>query len=289
MEKIELLEKRDLEIILSNSIKKILFIGETDTGKTTLIKDIANFLYEKEKVYIFDCDIGQSHVGPPTTIGYAKVENKIENFYLNPERFCFVGSVTPSSVIVEFITGVIKIDRYLSEKKGKILIDTTGYIKNEIGISLKISKIEILKPDFVILLERENELKKIKSFLNYSGIKYKNIKVENLPSKNIEERANYRKKIFREYFSNLKLIDLNLNKISLKIINFKNVDILNSDLKGRICSLKNEFFEEFSLGIINKRENEKVEIFIPEKNLHSKEIKGIIISGFILGLENDKE
>jgi polynucleotide 5'-hydroxyl-kinase GRC3/NOL9 len=281
MEKIELLKEEDLKIILSNNIKKILFIGGTDTGKTTLIKDIANFLYEKEEVYIFDCDIGQSHVGPPTTIGYAKVENKIENFYLNPEKFYFVGSITPSSAIIEFITGIIKIDRYLNEKEGKILIDTTGYIKDEIALSLKINKIEILRPDFVILLEKENELKRIEFFLNHTDIKYKKIKVENLPVKNIEERANYRKMIFFEYFNNLKIIDLNINEISVKILNFKTSDFLNTDLKGRICSLRNEFFEDFTLGIINKIENEKIEIFVPQKNLNYRKIKGIVISGLI--------
>ena len=281
MEKIELLKEEDLKIILSKNIKKILFIGGTDTGKTTLIKDIANFLYEKEDVYIFDCDIGQSHVGPPTTIGYAKIENKIENFYLNPEKFYFVGSITPSSAIIEFITGIIKIDRYLNEKEGKILIDTTGYIKDEIALSLKINKIEILRPDFVILLEKENELKRIEIFLNHTDIKYKKIKVENLPVKNIEERANYRKMIFFEYFNNLKIIDLNINEISVKILNFKISDFLNTDLKGRICSLRNEFFEDFTLGIINKIENEKIEIFVPQKNLNYRKIKGIVISGLI--------
>ena len=281
MEKIELLKEEDLEIILSRDIKKILFIGGTDTGKTTLIKDIANFLYEKEDVYIFDCDIGQSHVGPPATIGYAKVESKIENFYLNPEKFYFVGSITPSSAIIEFITGIIKIDRYLNEKRGKILIDTTGYIKDEIALSLKINKIEILRPDFVILLEKENELKRIEIFLNHTDIKYKKIKVENLPVKNIEERANYRKMIFFEYFNNLKIIELNLSEISVKILNFKISDFLNIDLKGRICSLRNEFFEDFTLGIINKIENEKIEILVPQKNLNYRKIKGIVISGFI--------
>jgi polynucleotide 5'-hydroxyl-kinase GRC3/NOL9 len=281
MEKIELLKEEDLKIILSKNIKKILFIGGTDTGKTTLIKDIVNFLLGKEEVYIFDCDIGQSHVGPPTTIGYAKVENKIENFYLNPEKFYFVGAITPSSAIIEFITGIIKIDRYLNEKKGKILVDTTGYIRDEIALSLKINKIEILKPDFVILLEKENELKRIEIFLNHTDIKYKKIKVENLPVKNIEERANYRKTIFLEYFNNLKIIELNLNEISVKILNFKISDFLNTDLKGRICSLRNEYFEDFTLGIINKIENERIEVLIPEKNLNYKKIKGIVISGFI--------
>jgi len=281
MEKIELLKKEDLEIILSKDIKKVLFIGGTDTGKTTLIKDIANFLFDKQDVYIFDCDIGQSHVGPPTTIGYAKVESKIENFYLNPEKFYFVGSITPSSAIIEFITGITKIDRYLNEKKGKILIDTTGYVRDEIALSLKINKIEILKPDFVILLEKENELKKIEIFLNSTDIKFKKIKVENLPSKNPEDRANYRKMIFLEYFNNLKIINLNLNEISVKILNFKTTDFLKTNFKGKICSLRNEFFEDFTLGIINKFENEKLEVLIPEKNLNYKKIKGIVISGFI--------
>ena len=284
MEKIELLKKEDLEIILSKDIKKILFIGGTDTGKTTLIKEIANLLYEEENVYIFDCDIGQSHVGPPTTIGYAKVENKIENFYLNPEKFYFVGSITPSYAIVEFITGIIKIDKYLNGKSGKILIDTTGYIRDEIALSLKIHKIEILEPDLVILFEKENELKRIESFLNCSDIKYKKIKVENLPIKKTEERVNYRKKIFLEYFSNLKIVEINLNDISVKILDFKNIDNLNINLEGRICSLRNEIFEDFTLCIVNKIKGEKIEVLVPEKNLNYRKIKGIIISGFIFEL-----
>jgi polynucleotide 5'-kinase involved in rRNA processing len=146
---------------------------------------------------------------------------------------------------------------------------------------LKINKIEILKPDFVILLEKENELKRIEIFLNHTDIKYKKIKVENLPVKNIEERANYRKTIFLEYFNNLKIIELNLNEISVKILNFKISDFLNTDLKGRICSLRNEIFEDFTLGIINKIENEKIEILVPQKNLNYRKIKGIVISGLI--------
>jgi len=143
---------------------------------------------------------------------------------------------------------------------------------------LKINKIEILKPDFVILLEKENELKGIEIFLKHTDIKYKKIKVENLPVKNIEERANYRKTIFFEYFNNLKIIELNLNEISVKILNFKISDFLNTDWEGRICSLRNEFFEDFTLGIINKIENEKIEVLIPEKNLTCEKIRGIIIS-----------
>ncbi|MCM8804470.1 MAG: hypothetical protein NC833_04380 [Candidatus Omnitrophica bacterium] len=285
MEKINFLKEEDLEIFFSEGIRKVLFIGGSDTGKTTLIKDIANFLFEKgEKVFIFDCDIGQSHIGPPTTIGYAEIKEKIEDFYLEPEKFYFVGSVAPSFSIIEFITGITKVNYYLNNKKGKVLIDTTGYIKDKVAISLKIHKIEIIKPDFVVLLEKENELGEIKFFLNSTNIKYKKIKVENLPTKSMDERANYRKKLFSKYFTNLKIINLNLNEISIKILNFKNVGdlehYLKMNLKGYICSLRNQFLEDFSLGIINKNEGEKVEILIPEKNLYKEKIKGITISNF---------
>ncbi|MCM8819075.1 MAG: polynucleotide 5'-hydroxyl-kinase [Candidatus Omnitrophica bacterium] len=284
MEKLEILKKDEFDIFLSREINKVIFIGGPDTGKTTLIKNIANFLFEnKQDIYILDCDIGQSNVGPPTTIGYAKLTEKIkDDFYLNPDKFYFVGSVTPVNCIIEFLTGISRINDYISKIRGKFLIDTTGYIK-DIGISLKIHKIEILRPDFVILLEKENELEYIIRFLKNSTISYRRIKIENLPSKSLEERADYRKARFFEYFQNLKEIELNLNDISVKIINFKNTtDFLNINLRNFLCSLKNEYFEDLSLGIIKMNEKERIKILVPEKTKTEK-IKGITISNFLIG------
>lgn len=288
MEGIEILKKEEFESFLRKEIKKVIFIGGSDTGKTTLIKNIANFLFQnKEEVFIFDCDIGQSHIGPPTTIGYAKLKERIgDDFYLNPDKFYFVGSVTPSLAIVEFLTGVFKIFQYLNNKKGKILVDTTGYIRDKLAISFKINKILILKPDLVILLERENELDEIVEFLKFTPVEYKRIKIKDIPFKSAEDRANYRKKRFIQYFQNFKEIDIDINKISVRILNFKTnfLDILKMDLKNFLCSLKNEFFEDISLGIVKKNEREKLKILIPEKTKIEK-IKGITISNFLMDAE----
>ena len=55
-----------------NRAPVVLFIGDVDTGKTTLITYILNKLVKQGlKVGIIDADIGQSDVGPPTTIGYS--------------------------------------------------------------------------------------------------------------------------------------------------------------------------------------------------------------------------
>lgn len=288
MQKIEILPYEKFEIFLDKKIKKILFIGETDTGKTGLIKDVANFLIENgNEVYIFDCDIGQSHVGPPTTIGYAKIKNKISgDFYLHPEKFYFVGAITPSSNIIEFITGVSKINQKLLQKEGKILIDTTGYLRDRTAICLKINKIEILNPEFVILIEKQIKLEEIERFLKFSGIKFFKIKVpENFPSKSMEERARYRKERFIEYFREVKVIKIDLEKVYIKIINWKNFegDIFSVNLKGFLCSLRDEFFEDICLGIINNRIEKEIEIFIPSST-ENENFKGIVISPFFLNL-----
>jgi hypothetical protein len=50
-----------------------LFLGAPDTGKTTLIEALAVRLANDHTVAIVDADIGQSHIGPPTTVGWAKL------------------------------------------------------------------------------------------------------------------------------------------------------------------------------------------------------------------------
>ncbi|MCM8809436.1 MAG: polynucleotide 5'-hydroxyl-kinase [Candidatus Omnitrophica bacterium] len=284
MEKYEFLEKEEFEIFKSKEIKKIIFIGASDTGKTTLIKGIANNLIEiGEDVIIFDCDIGQSHIGPPTTVGYAKLKQKINDFYLEPDKFYFVGAVSPSFAVVEFLTGIAKINQILEKGDSKILIDTTGYIVGKLAISLKIHKIEILKPDFVFLLEKERELSEIENYLNNSPIRYKKIKVCNIPLKSMEERFLYRKTRFLQYFRNLISVFLDLKEISVKMTslsNFISPNIEGIDLKGNLCSLRDEFLNDRLLGIIKEIKDKKIEVLIPQDFLPPNKIKGINISNF---------
>lgn len=287
MEEINLLKKEVCEIFKSKKINKILFIGGSDTGKTTLIKNIANFLFEEENIFIFDCDVGQSHVGPPTTIGYAKLKDKIDDFYLEADKFYFVGSITPSNSIIEFITGVSFINQFINKEKGKILIDTTGYVKNRLAISLKIKKIEILQPDYIILLEKETELEEIERFLKFSEIKYTKLKVKDIPLKSMEERALYRKNIFLKYFGNVKKIVLNLEEISIKMTNLRGIykisDIKNINLIGSLCGLKKDLYNYICLGIISEMKNSLIKIFIPDRiDINFKSIKSISLSNFFL-------
>ena len=53
-------------------------IGESDTGKTSLVAALANALFSRDAtVAIVDADIGQSEIGPPTTVGLGRVTRQL--------------------------------------------------------------------------------------------------------------------------------------------------------------------------------------------------------------------
>ena len=52
-----------------------LVLGGADTGKTTLALALAGKIAGSRPVAIVDADIGQSHIGPPSTVGWAVVDN----------------------------------------------------------------------------------------------------------------------------------------------------------------------------------------------------------------------
>ena len=130
MEKIKVFGEELKELISRKNIRKIIFIGGSDTGKTTLLKDICRFLLTIEiSPGIVDCDVGQSFVGPPSTISFVKIKNRVFEFFPFPDRFYFTGAITPGANIVGFLTGIEKMRGVIERERGKILIDTTGYIK----------------------------------------------------------------------------------------------------------------------------------------------------------------
>ena len=57
-----------------------LVLGAADTGKTTLAEAIARRAASSGPVGVIDADIGQSHIGPPTTVGWALVDRPDVSF-----------------------------------------------------------------------------------------------------------------------------------------------------------------------------------------------------------------
>ncbi|HEX9711487.1 MAG TPA: Clp1/GlmU family protein [Actinomycetota bacterium] len=141
-------------------------LGGLDSGKTTFSKMCAAVATRLGKTAAFlDTDVGQSTVGPPTTIGLKFIANEED---LEPERLgrpdalYFVGATSPQGHMLPMVVGAARlaaqaraVDPHL------IVVDTTGLIDGTVGQVLKLHKMEALAPDWVVGFQRGGELEPI--------------------------------------------------------------------------------------------------------------------------------
>src|SRR5918996_3698389 len=141
----------------------ILLLGGLDSGKTTLARRIAaDGLEAGATVAVLDADVGQSTVGPPTTVGLRLCRSPSD---LEPEalakadEIAFVGSTSPQGHLLPLAVGARRLlDRARAEGADLVVVDTTGLVTGVYAQVLKFQKIELLQPDLVIGLARGQEL-----------------------------------------------------------------------------------------------------------------------------------
>ncbi|RLD93233.1 MAG: hypothetical protein DRI93_05570 [Aquificota bacterium] len=136
--------------------RRILVVGPTDGGKTTLIKRLYNHWCTREKVLVLDSDVGQSDVGPPGSLGLGTGSAPVEDLaQLREIALHFAGVLSPPEDLAQFTWGVERLFRLaLSMKPDRLLVDTTGWIWGE-AISLKMAKCNLINPDLIVAIIRE--------------------------------------------------------------------------------------------------------------------------------------
>ena len=137
-----------------------LLVGGVDTGKTSLATFLANGLLARGfRVGVVDADLGQSEIGPPTTIGLGRVTRELDRLGdADVAGLFFVGSTSPRGHVESTIAGTQRMtERAFAQGFERVLVDTCGLIDGPLGRILKPGKIERLSPDLVICLERQGE------------------------------------------------------------------------------------------------------------------------------------
>ena len=205
----------------------VLVIGATDAGKSTFCRFLADFALAKGfKVACVDADIGQSQIGPPTTIGVKSFgpiietqlpsgqapileseQNRVENGIVldgTADRLYFVGDVSPNGHFLETLTGIrLMVDSAREADADFIVVDTTGYVHDPPAVILKQQKIELIRPNHLICIGRSTEFEQITAC--YSQQEWLNIHYL-LPHRSVRLksghlRSRYRKHRFDMYFS----------------------------------------------------------------------------------------
>ncbi|RLD12401.1 MAG: hypothetical protein DRI22_05360 [Caldiserica bacterium] len=225
--------------ILNENLKKVIVLGEVDTGKTFFSTYLSNKIIEKgKKVGIIDADLGQSDIGPPGTIGGVILE-KQEIFLseIPPTFLYFVGAHSPGLHFLPYIAGVLHVLNKLINETEHVIIDTPGWVQGDGGRAIRRCELEVVNPDCIILLQRKDEIEHLVKV--YKDIPVIRLKVSKKASPTSQEvRKKLREEIARKYFKDLKKITLDFDEVETdrayfltgKRITVDNKDVLHAEL-----------------------------------------------------------
>jgi polynucleotide 5'-hydroxyl-kinase GRC3/NOL9 len=193
-----------VEISVSTLRGTLMVVGGSDTGKSTFASYIYRRLASQSvKAAYLDGDPGQGRLGPPGTM---TLGNPGED--LDPERIpswrVFVGSSTPSRHMLPVLVGASKlVQKAYCAGANALVYDTTGLIDPfKGGLSLKLAKINLIRPSVLFAIQRKTELENLLRPLRQSG-RVRVVDLEPCPAVRIRERearADYRSIQMSRYF-----------------------------------------------------------------------------------------
>jgi len=244
-----------------------IILGATDTGKSTFTQFLITHLCQKGlKVALVDADIGQSFLGPPTTIGFSIFKSDPTwELILSPPEIFFVGSTTPEGCFPIHLQGTKRMaDKAHSSGADIIIVDTTGFILGEAGKELKRKKIDLLSPRFIIALQKSNEIEHVLDHYKENPL-YKIIRIplsDRVRPRSMEERRINRTNKFQEYFKHSVTQELTIEEVQIEgEVLDPNGDVLPFDwalrINGLLIGLKDSNDETLALGVVRNYFEEK--------------------------------
>ncbi len=186
----------------------VFLIGGIDTGKTTFgMHLVQRATAAGIAAAIIDADIGQSTIGPPTTVGM-KLCVGMEQFSRETVRVAdalgFVGSLSPRGHMVSLVTNTGKlVDRAREAGCRLIVVDTTGFVSGIHAQGLKFFKMDLVRPDFVLAFERGGELEPLVGIAQrFTPAEVIELAVApETQVRSAEERLTFRQEQFAAYFA----------------------------------------------------------------------------------------
>jgi polynucleotide 5'-hydroxyl-kinase GRC3/NOL9 len=221
----------------------VTVIGGVDSGKTSFCTFLVNAaVKEKLKTAIIDADLGQSDIGPPSTVGFNFVAEPIKDlFEINAQDAFFVGSASPSGAISKIINGLEFLKaKVMDQAPDFVIINTDGWVEGEEASAYKVRLAKVCGSNAVVGLQQKNELNPILEALQ-------EIKVFTIASPQLvkprdrEKRKLLRELSYKKYLKEAKMQSFSLGWITVKNsllgsgsqIHGKRLEVLNNLLQNK--------------------------------------------------------
>ena len=273
-----------------------LILGAGDTGKTTLTAALAKRLTKSQPVGIIDADVGQSHIGPPTTVGWALVSNPQVDFRVKTSLFSqtsgtfascygfsqlavggisFVGDVTPVGHLLQLTAAIVQCVRQVSEAAELIIIDTPGFIFGPAASALWWTVQRILKPKLVLAVQRSDELSHILAGLQSLDLQLELISSPpQIPVKSPQDRRRYRQNQFSSYFRDSCSYNISLSDVAVRTSR----NLSRESLVHRLVALRDGKGVDMAIGLIMDWQEGSNIVVVRAPHLDIRQIRCLVIS-----------
>lgn len=289
-----------LDILEKEKGVAILILGATDTGKSTLANFLTlNLCRRGLKVALVDADIGQSSLGPPTTIGLAVFKSDPDwEVVLSPPEIFFVGSTTPEGHFPLCLEGIKRmVGKALSYATDLILVDTTGFVSGEGGKELKRRKIDLISPRFILALQKSDEIEHILTLYQENPLYriFRLVSPEKVRPRSMEERRANRANKFREYFKDSLIQELDVEQVQIEgEVLDPNGEAIPLEwslrINGLLTGLKDHNDETLALGILRNYLEEKKMVRVSTPLRDAEGVRTIQLSSLkIVPIYEDEE
>ncbi len=151
---------------IKHDTKICIVLGKTDSGKSTLCKYLIHTWMASGLTVSLKIFTTPSH----------------QNDYTNPNYLHFVRNTAPEGFLVQTLHAVkMMVDKSHQHGSQITLVDTTGFIDGPVARILKLHKIEMLHPQWILALQAE--------------------------------RQRYRSEKYKAYFKSAKTVDCSIQKV----------------------------------------------------------------------------
>ncbi len=205
------------EILALEKPTVVMIMGEVDSGKTSLCTFLANTALKAQRaVAIIDADLGQSDIGPPTTIGLAYVKKPVKDlFHVKADDVGFVGYTSPGGAEEYVVNCILNFRNRVLRSRDFLVVNTDGWVDGEEAVRYKVMLVEAVAPSVVVGIEQEKALLPILSKLEKVSV----LTVE--PSTAVRKRDKEKRKALRElgykkYLRNSKVEAFPLNWVKIE-------------------------------------------------------------------------
>jgi len=262
-----------------------LILGVADTGKTTLAAVLAGRLVQGRPVGFIDADIGQSHIGPPATVGWAIVNKQEVDFsQIMPGGISFVGDITPVGHLLQLTAAITQCVQQVSKLTELIIIDTPGFITGPAATALWWTVQRILRPKLILAVQHDNELSDILRGLQNLGSQIERVKSSpQIPTKSPQARRSYRQKQFNRYFRDSCLYNISLSNITIQASR----RLSGESMTGRVVALRDEKGTDLAIGIISNWQGGKDTVVIRAPQLDIGQVRCLVIGDVTIDIAGE--